>query len=42
LWEGNTWGDRREEVQYEIPYEVDEELKDEVGVPIDEMSNDEE
>jgi cytochrome c oxidase subunit IV len=42
LWEGNTWGDRREEVQYEIPYEVDEELKDEVGVPMDEMSNDEE
>jgi cytochrome c oxidase subunit IV len=42
LWEGNTWGARREEVQYEIPYEVDEELKDEVGVPMDEMSNDEE
>lgn len=42
LWEGNTWGDRREEVQYDLPYEMDQELKEEDGVPLDEMSNDEE
>lgn len=41
LWEGNTWGDRREEVQYEIPQEVDQQLKESEGEPLKEMDSDE-
>jgi cytochrome c oxidase subunit IV len=37
LWEGNTWGERREEVQYEIPAEVDKQLQEEESAPLDDM-----
>lgn len=37
LWEGNTWGERREEVKYELPAEVNEELRETEGAPIDDV-----
>lgn len=37
LWEGNTWGERREEVQYELPAEVNEELRETEAAPIDDV-----
>lgn len=41
LWEGNTWGERREEVQYEISQDVDQQLKESEGEPLKEMDSDE-
>lgn len=41
LWEGNTWGDRREEVQYDISQDVDQQLKESEGEPLKEMDSDE-
>ncbi len=41
LWEGNTWGDRREEVKYEISEEVDQQLKESEGEPVKELNTDE-
>jgi len=41
LWEGNTWGDRREEIQYKISEEVDQELRDSAGEPIKELDSSE-
>jgi cytochrome c oxidase subunit IV len=41
LWEGNTWGDRREEIQYEIPQDVEKQLEVSEGKPIKELDSDE-
>lgn len=41
LWEGTTWGDRREEVQYEIPQEIDQQLENAEGEPVKELDTDE-
>ena len=37
LWEGNTWGERREEVKYELPAEVNEELRETESAPVDDV-----
>ncbi|HKK63341.1 MAG TPA: cytochrome C oxidase subunit IV family protein [Bacteroidales bacterium] len=39
LWEGNTWGDRREEVQYEIPQDIEQQLDESEGEPVKELDN---
>jgi cytochrome c oxidase subunit IV len=41
LWEGDTWGDRREQVQYEIPEDVDRQLEDSEGEPVKELDDSE-
>jgi len=41
LWEGDTWGDRREQVQYEIPEDIDRQLEDSEGEPVKELDDSE-
>ncbi len=41
LWEGDTWGERREQVQYDISQDMDRQLEDSEGEPLKELDDSE-